>query len=253
MRRGYGMYGKNKILAVVPARGGSKGIPHKNIVKINGKELLEYTLDAASASKYIDEIVVSTEDAIIGQVAERNNVTVLKRPKELAQDMSRTIDVLLHVVENMGSSFDYLILLQPTQPLRTSIHIDEAIEQMIDNGYPSLLSISPVRNHPILIRRMGADRKLTPVLPVGSSVRRQDFPPFYVVNGAIYINKISDLNIDTSLNDNLYGYEMPSEYDLDIDEPEDLVIFEAVLNSRTNGIRMEKDTLQSKIKDMQEE
>lgn len=227
------MYKDNRILAVVPARGGSKGIPHKNIVKVKGKELLAYTLDAAKASKYIDEIIVSTDDILIEQVAVRENVKVLQRPKELAQDMSRTIDVLLHVIGNIDDDFDYLVLLQPTQPLRTAYHIDNAIELMINANYPSLLSVSPVKDHPILMRQMDVDGKLTSLLACQSTVRRQDFPNYYVVNGAIYINKISDLNSETSLNDNLYGYEMTSEFDLDIDEPRDLLLFEAILNNIT--------------------
>lgn len=223
------MYKNYKILAVVPARGGSRGIPHKNIVKVKGKELITYTLDAARASKYIDKIIVSTDDSSIGEVALREGAEVLNRPKELAQDTSRTIDVLLHVVEKMDGCYDYLVLLQPTQPLRTALHIDEALELMIDNQYPSLLSISPARNHPLLLRQMDSGGKLTPMLSCQSTVRRQDFPDYYVVNGAIYINRIRDLTAETSLNDNLYGYEMPSEYDLDIDEPQDLLVLEALL------------------------
>ncbi len=229
------MYKNYKILAVVPARGGSRGIPHKNIVKVKGKELITYTLDAARASKYIDKIIVSTDDSSIGEVALREGAEVLNRPKELAQDTSRTIDVLLHVVEKMGECFDYLVLLQPTQPLRTALHIDEALELMIDNQYPSLLSISPARNHPLLLRRMDQEGKLTSMLPCQSTVRRQDFPDYYVVNGAIYINRIRDLTAETSLNDNLYGYEMPSEFDLDIDEQRDLLVLEALLENKGEG------------------
>ncbi len=229
------MYKNYKILAVVPARGGSRGIPHKNIVKVKGKELITYTLDAARASKYIDKIIVSTDDSSIGEVALREGAEVLNRPKELAQDTSRTIDVLLHVVEKMDECFDYLVLLQPTQPLRTALHIDEALELMIDNQYPSLLSISPARNHPLLLRRMDPEGKLTSMLPCQSTVRRQDFPDYYVVNGAIYINRIRDLTAETSLNDNLYGYEMPSEFDLDIDEQRDLLVLEALLENKGEG------------------
>ena len=229
------MYKNYKILAVVPARGGSRGIPHKNIVKVKGKELITYTLDAARASKYIDKIIVSTDDSSIGEVALREGAEVLNRPKELAQDTSRTIDVLLHVVEKMDECFDYLVLLQPTQPLRTALHIDEALEMMIDNQYPSLLSISPARNHPLLLRRMDPEGKLTSMLPCQSTVRRQDFPDYYVVNGAIYINRIRDLTAETSLNDNLYGYEMPSEFDLDIDEQRDLLVLEALLENKGEG------------------
>ncbi len=216
-------------MAVVPARGGSKGIPHKNIVEVKGKELMVYTLDAAKSSEYIDDIVVSTDDLLIEKVAVRENVRVIKRPAELAQDTSKTIDTVMHVIGNLDVQYEYLVLLQPTQPLRNSTHIDEAIRLVIDNNYPSLLSVSPVKDHPLLIRQMDTSGKLSSMLSCQSTVRRQDFPNYYVVNGAIYINRICDLTADTSLNDNLYGYEMPSEFDLDIDEEKDLVIFKAML------------------------
>lgn len=225
------MYKGKSFLAVVPARGGSKGIPHKNIVKVNGKELISYTLDAAKKSKYIDKILVSTEDKDVKYVAQREGAFVLDRPMELAQDASKTIDVLLHVVNETKEKYDYLILLQPTQPLRLARHIDEAIEQIVEEGLPSLVSVSPVKNHPLLIRQMDQRKELSNLLPQGSTVRRQDFPDYYVINGAIYINKIADLSPEVSLNDNAYGYEMPSEYDLDVDEPLDLVVLEAMLHS----------------------
>lgn len=223
-------------MAVIPARGGSKGIAHKNIIMINGKELLVYTLDAAKESKYIDKIIVSTEDDTIGEVARREGVSVLNRPEKLAQDTSKTIDVLIHVIENITESYDYLVLLQPTQPLRKAKHIDEAIEAVVDYDYPSLVSVSPARNHPLLLRQMDLSGHLVSLIQSESTVRRQDFSDYYVVNGAIYINKISDLNRAVSLNDNQYGYFMPAEYDIDIDENMDLVIFEAMLKLDRGGV-----------------
>ena len=93
---------------------------------------------------------------------------------------------------------------------------------MIDQNHTSLVSVFPAKNHPLLMRRMDTDKKLTRLIDKGSTVRRQDFEKFYVVNGTIYINRIKDMGPDTSLNDNKYGFLMPSEFDLDVDEPEDL-------------------------------
>lgn len=228
------MYKGSKILAVVPARGGSKGIPKKNIALVNGKELIAYTLDAAKGSKYIDEIVVSTDSEEIAQVVQREGVRVLPRPSELAQDTSRTIDVVMHVIKTLSSEgYEYLVLLQPTQPLKLPAHIDRAIEELIENNYSSLVSVFPADNHPVLLRTMGEDKRLAPLLKVNSTIRRQDFKKYYVVNGTIYVNRIKELTPDTSLNDNEYGFEMPPEFNLDIDEPADLKRFEAILQSKT--------------------
>ncbi len=220
------MYKGKTFLAIVPARGGSKGIPYKNIALVNGKPLISYTLEAAKASKYIDMIYVSTEDEKIAKVVNDAGFEVLKRPDELAGDTTKTIEVLVDIVAKLEKTYDYLVLLQPTQPLREGWHIDEAIEKMIDNECSSLVSISPVSKHPVLIRSIGDDNKVKPLLNMSSTVRRQDFEKYYIVNGAIYINRVDDININTSLNDNEYGYIMDEKYDLDIDEPLDLFIFE---------------------------
>ncbi|MGG2109433.1 acylneuraminate cytidylyltransferase family protein [Lysinibacillus pakistanensis] len=228
------MYCNKKILAIIPARGGSKGIPKKNIIKINGKPLLQYTIDAAIKSKYIDEIHVSTDDDEIVEVAENLGVSVLrKRPIELAQDNSKSIDVILDVInyykEIIQQHFDYILLLQPTQPLRQSFHIDEAIEKIINLGAESLVSVSLVDNHPILIRQINKEGKLISILQQTSTVRRQDFESYYVVNGAIYLNKIDAINSHTSLNDNKIPYIMDKKFDIDIDEYFDVNVFKLKL------------------------
>ena len=221
------MYKHKSILGVIPARGGSKGIPRKNIININGKPLIQYTIEAAKGSKYLDRIVVSTENAEIANVAIKCGAEVpFLRPKELAEDETKTIDVLLDVVKklnNLGDKYDYLLLLQPTQPLRKSFHIDEAIEKIIDENVESLISVSEVREHPILMKYIGENSEVKNLLGCSSDVRRQDFQKIYKVNGAIYINKLNDnFNKGTSLNDNKLAYIMDKKYDLDIDEPEDL-------------------------------
>lgn len=227
------MYCNKKILAIIPARGGSKGIPKKNIIKIKGKPLLQYTIDAAIKSKYIDEIHVSTDDDDIAEVAKYLGVNVLrKRPIELAQDNSKSIEVLLDVInyyKDIQQHFDYVLLLQPTQPLRQSFHIDEAIEKIINLSAESLVSVSLVDNHPILVRQINKEGKLVSILQQTSTVRRQDFDSYYVVNGAIYLNKIDTINARTSLNDNVIPYIMDKKFDIDIDEYFDVNVFELKL------------------------
>lgn len=228
------MYKNKKILAVIPARGGSKGIPEKNIVEVNGRPLIDYTISEALKSKYLDNVIVSTDSEKIAEIAKKCGAEVpFLRPKNLAEDQSKTIDVLINLINQLTATdifYDYIVLLQPTQPLRKSFHIDEAIKLAIDNEYKSLLSVNLVQEHPILVRTIDNQGRLKNLLNINSTVRRQDFPTYYKVNGAIYINKIDDdFNENTSLNDNQYSYIMDKEYDLDIDDPLDLEVLKIKL------------------------
>jgi len=233
------MYKQKSFIAVIPARGGSKGIPRKNIININNKPLIQYSIDAAKESKYIDRIIVSTEDSDIAKVSIKCGAEVpFLRPKDLASDTAKTIDVLIHALEELkkdGSKYDYIVLLQPTQPLRTSKHIDNAIEKIVLEMEESLVSITEVSEHPVLIRTLDQSNKVHSILETSSTIRRQDFPKYYKVNGSIYINKINNnFNFKTSLNDNQLGFVMDREFDLDIDEPFDLDVLRLILNSRGN-------------------
>lgn len=227
------MISGKKILAIIPARGGSKGIPGKNIINIAGKPLIQYTIEAATKSMYIDEIHISTDDIKIASVVEALGIKVNRlRPSRLAQDDSKTIEVVIDVLNyyrSLKNHYDYMILLQPTQPLRQAYHIDEAIEEFHESGEDSLVSVSLVEEHPILMRKINENGLLKPLLQQNSTVRRQDFPKYYIVNGAIYINKIETINLNTSLNDNLIPYIMDRKYHIDIDTFKDLKQFELLL------------------------
>ncbi|TKD70740.1 cytidylyltransferase domain-containing protein [Pseudalkalibacillus hwajinpoensis] len=226
------MYNKKTFLAIIPARGGSKGIPHKNIININGRPLIDYTISAASKSKYLDRIVVSTDCEKISAIAKECGADVpFLRSKELAKDDSRTIDCVINLIENIDQKYDYIVLLQPTQPLRKSIHIDEAIELVMNEEYDeSLVSVSKVAENPVLLRTINEFNQIKKMLNINSTIRRQDFPEFYKVNGSIYINRIDEkLNSETSFNDNTIPYIMDEQFDLDIDEPFDLEILKLKL------------------------
>lgn len=229
------MFKNQRILAVIPARGGSKGIPHKNIINFCGKPLISYTIEAALGSKYIDYVIVSTDDEEIAKVSIECGAEVpFMRPVELATDTSKTIDSVIYTIRmlrTLGKSFNALVLLQPTQPLRTSKDVDEAIEKYEKNGKMPLVSVSEVDDHPILTRTIEKN-KLFPLLNVSSTCRRQDMPPFYKVNGCIYINEINELNENTSLNDNIVPYLMSKSHSVDIDGKLDLVIAEYYLHQR---------------------
>ncbi len=227
-----------KIIALIPARGGSKGIKDKNIVLLKGKPLIQYSIDAAKNSKYIDRIIVSTDSKKIAEVAKSLGAEVpFLRPVELASDNSKTIEVVLHAVhwlEDNQSSYDALVLLQPTQPLRTSGDIDDAIEKYLNNGENSLVSVCKVSDNPILIRTIDDSGLLVNLLDRNSTIRRQDMPEYYKVNGAIYINKIENLKVETSFNDNTVPYIMREDHSVDIDDISDLDMAEWIMSKNQN-------------------
>ncbi len=227
------MYFNKKILAIIPARAGSKGIKNKNIVDLCDKPLIEYSIQAARESKFIDEIVVSTDGSEIAEVSRAIGARVpFLRPKELATDKAKTIDAIVFTIDElkrMGEIYDVLVLLQPTAPLRTSEDIDAAIEKFFDKGMRALVSVSLVDDHPMLIRTIENNDMLKPLLSVNSTCRRQDMPLFYRVNGAIYVNRIEELSLETSFNDNTVPFVMKREHSIDIDDPTDLLVAEALL------------------------
>ena len=225
------MYKNKRILAVIPARGGSKGIPSKNIFNVGGQPLIKYTIDCAKNSKYLDRTVISTDSTEIKRVAEEYGGDVpFMRPAELALDTSKTIDCIVHAVDTlkeMGEEYDYIVLLQNTVPLRKSLHVDKAIEKIINSNERSLVSVTEVEQHPILMRTLNEDESVKNLLHMNSTMRRQDFPKFYKVDGAIYIQKIDDeFNLNTSLNDGKLGYIMERKYTTDIDNYIDIKIVE---------------------------
>lgn len=234
------MYKNKRILAIIPARGGSKGIPSKNIIDIYGKPLIQYSIECAKESKYIDRTIISTDDLKIKEVSERcgGDVTFL-RPSELAQDTSKTIDCLVHAVnwlKEHGEEYDYLVLLQNTVPLRKSWQVDEAIEKLFSGNERSLVSITEVEENPVLMRTLNEDGTVKNMLQLNSTMRRQDFPKFYRVDGAIYIQKLDeDFNLDTSLNDGKLAYIMEEKYSVDIDTYLDIKKIEYYLEQELNN------------------
>ncbi len=229
------MYQGKKILALIPARGGSKGIKDKNIIDLCGKPLIAYSIECGLQSKYIDSVVVTTDSEKIAEVSRQYGARVpFLRPAEYAQDTSTTLVAVLHAIrtlEEMGERYDALVLLQPTQPLRTSEDVDKAIEAYFANGEESTVSVSVVFDHPILVRTIGQDGRLQNMLNRSSTCRRQDMPTYYRVNGCIYINKVTALNAETSFNDNPIPYVMGPEHAVDIDELVDLKVAEYYLEN----------------------
>lgn len=223
------MIQEKRIVALIPARGGSKGIPDKNIRDIKGKPLIAYTIEAARNSQYIDEVIVSTDSERIRQVAMQYQASApFLRPETLATDTAKTIDVVLHTIEYLHGKeedYDYLVLLQPTSPLRTQRDIDGAIEKFMECGEQGLASVSQVSDSPILIRKIDEKtNRMENLMETSSTIRRQDMPDYYRINGGIYINRVADISPTTSFNDNKVFYIMSKQHSVDVDEYIDLEI-----------------------------
>ena len=219
------MYQNKKVLAIIPARGGSKGIPHKNIISLCGKPLIAYTIEAANQSTYIDTVIVSTDDVDIQRIREQSGALVpFLREAKIASDEATTISVVVDAVKRLevnGEKFDVVILLQPTSPLRTAEEIDVAIDIFFQNNMQGIVSVNVAEVSPFLLRTIEGSQ-LQRIISKNSTIRRQDMPTYYEVNGAIYINAISDIKESLSFNDNPIPYIMSCEHSIDIDTWDDL-------------------------------
>lgn len=216
-----------KVIAIIPARGGSKGIPKKNIVNFSGKPLIQWTIEAALKSKYITNVVVSSDDdEILNEAKKHKNVLTLKRPKELAQDNSRTEPVLTHVLDSLKEKYKIIILLQPTSPLRTSKNIDEAYLKFINSKATSLISVTTLDNHPYKTFKLNKNGYLTGIINNEFPFYpRQALPIVYKPNGAIYIVKVAFFEKKMSLfSEKTIHFEMSVKDSLDIDTLKDLEI-----------------------------
>lgn len=227
------MYKEKRFLCVIPARKGSKRIKWKNIVPLAGRPLLEYTIECAKNSLYIDRVIVSTDSYFIKKLAQQNGVDVpFIRPKILATDEAKTIDVLLHAIEYCknieNQTYDYVVLLQNTSPLRKTWQVDEAIEKIVNNLSDSLVSISALKIRAELMRKFYDDKNVTPIFneeEIGNLI--------YRVNGAIYINRINkNLNKNTILANNNLAYIMDKKTSVDIDTIEDIEMAEYYLETK---------------------
>ena len=216
----------NKI-AIIPARGGSKGIPQKNIIDLGGLPLLAWSIRVARAAKVLDEVYVSTDDDEIAKIAKEYGARVpFLRPKELATDKATTVDAISHFILKLkmeNNCPDIVVLLQPTQPFRSVETIIKAIEAYKLTG-SGVVSVSRVAEHPVLMRYFDKSTSvLTRLLGnVNSTVRRQDFSEVYRVNGAVYVNSVEDYLQKKSLNDNPIGVITTELEGVDIDTLDDL-------------------------------
>jgi CMP-N,N'-diacetyllegionaminic acid synthase len=227
-----------KVLGLIPARGGSKGIPGKNLKELAGKPLLQWTVESAQASAVLDRLVLTTEDPRIAALGEQLGVDVpFLRPKDIASDTAAMIDVVLHAVHALaeeGYHPDALVLLQPTSPLRTAEHLRAAIELL--EGVDAVCSVAPLPKElcPHYVMRITDSGELVHFLPEGAAyTRRQDVPQAYRRDGSIYLVRTQALLSSGSL----YGRRcaplvLPPEQTLTLDEPQDWVDAEQQLVGR---------------------
>ncbi|WP_061222756.1 cytidylyltransferase domain-containing protein [Leptospira weilii] len=219
-----------KILGLIPARGGSKGIPRKNIKFIAGKPLIVWTIEAALKSKYLASIVVSTDDPEIAEVAKQTGASVpFLRPSELATDYSSGIDPVLHALDNLPE-FDYVMLLQPTSPLRTSTDIDDCIEFAMKRKTNSVVSVCETQENPFWMFCLDDSFKMTKLLNVEDVKRRQDSPKIFSLNGSIYLSEVNYFREKKKfITEDTLAYLMSKESSIDIDDMMDWKLAEILL------------------------
>jgi CMP-N,N'-diacetyllegionaminic acid synthase len=231
-----------KILGLITARGGSKGLPGKNVALVAGRPLVAWTVEAALASGRLHRTIVSTDDPAIADICRAHGVEApFLRPTELARDDSPHQPVLEHAVRWLMKNEDWtpeiVVLLQPTSPLRNAADIDGAVELLLRSKAPSVASITATRTHPYLVRSMDAQGRLTPSVEIPSGyLRRQDFPPVFELNGAVYVIRTEALLAGEPLvGPETLGFMMPTERSLDIDDPADLKTAERTLCAQGKG------------------
>lgn len=227
------MIQNQKILAVIPARGGSKGVHRKNIRNLAGKPLIAWTIEEAKKSKYIDRFILSSEDLEIIEVAKKYGCEVpFVRPEKFANDNTPGIEPVLHAINEIPN-FDIVLVLQPTSPLRTVSDIDDGLFFFINIKAPVCVSIAEVKKPPHWMFYLKQDNKLVPVIAQEKRItRRQDLPKAFLPNGALFIGYVTYLREQkTFYTQKTVGFLMPKERSFDIDEEEDFLYCEKIIEN----------------------
>ena len=227
---------EKKILAVITARGGSKGIPQKNTRELLGKPLIAYSIQAALQSRTLNKIIVSTDNETIAHISKKYGAEVpFLRPKHLATDTATSLSVLQHAVsylaEKEGCLADIIVCLQPTSPLRSAGDIDQAVTLCMNTGADSVVSLCKVEHHPYWMKKV-VEGRVYPLMEVDDEEypRRQDLPPVYQLNGAIYVTRKKILmEEERVLGEHTLAHIMSQERSIDIDTPIDLKLAELIM------------------------
>ncbi len=230
------MIENNKVLAVIPARGGSKGVKRKNIRVTGGKPLIAWAISEAKKSKLIDRLICSSDDQQIIETAQEWGCDVpFVRPKELATDNVQANDVVIHSLEMLPEKYDIVVLLQPTSPLMLAEDIDGSIQKCIEHNASACVSMSITEKHPYLMYDLNDDGSLRQFVADASIKlrQRQDLPKVFMINGAIWVAKSQwFMKVKDFISAETIGYEMPQTRSLDIDTEMDLLISDVLLSKR---------------------
>jgi CMP-N-acetylneuraminic acid synthetase len=221
-------------LAIIPARSGSKRLPNKNILNLNGKPLIAYSIEAALQSKYINNVVVSSDSDSILNIAKSFKAQTIKRPDYLATDTAKSFDAIKHTIENMPQ-YDYIVLLQPTSPLRDANNIDQAINLLEQKDADAIISVSTMEHSPLWANTLDDNLSMSNFLKDEVlNKRSQDLETYYRLNGAIYIAKTNKLLKEETffLKDNIFAYIMNRENSIDIDEDIDFQLAKIILDKK---------------------
>lgn len=231
-----------KVLALVPARRGSKGLHLKNIKLLGGKPLLAWPIEAARQSRYVDRVVISTEDLEFAAIAKAAGADVpFMRPKELATDTSSSIEFIAHaleMLERMGEHYEYFVLLEPTSPLTDAEDIDGALEHLVSqqDQADSIVGVTAlVTAHPAFAVKINADGNIGPYLSESfrQLPRRQDIEPIFSLDGSLYISTAEALLRERGFcHQRTLPYVMPRWKSLEVDDLIDFIYIEAVLANR---------------------
>ncbi|MBK7627804.1 MAG: acylneuraminate cytidylyltransferase family protein [Bacteroidales bacterium] len=238
------MFGNKKILAIIPARGGSKGLPEKNIKLLCGKPLIGWTIEQAKGCKYIDSIFVTTDCQKIANIAGQFGLNVpFLRPPELAEDTSSSMDVVVHVLEyyrTQNVNFDYVLLLEPTSPLRKRNDLDSAVKLAIGNeSADGVVSLGEVHmEHPMIVKQVDNDMKIRSYIEdVKRITQRQMADKAFFPYGVIYMIKTEVFNREKSFyTNNIIPYFIERWQNYEVDDIYDFIVIEAIMNNKMEDI-----------------
>jgi CMP-N,N'-diacetyllegionaminic acid synthase len=227
-----------KVLGIIPARKNSKSIPSKNVALLCGKPLIEYTFGAAKESAWLNRIVCSTDCPQVRELAERHSIEAIERPEHLAQDETPMIPVLQHALSVAGESYDAVMLLQPTCPMRRKDEIDGAVMLMKATEASSVISYVDVgANHPARMAILINQRVPYPAWGRGLRwANKQDLPQVYIRSGDIYLTRTEVLLGGDLVGENPRAYLIPAERHLNIDTPRDLELAEFLLSREQHSV-----------------
>lgn len=236
------MYKGKRILAIIPARGGSKGLPGKNIKELCGKPLIAWSIEHAQKSKYVDDIFVSTDSREIADVAEKFGVKVPElRPAELAVDTAPSSAFIVYTLEKYrqdGNKFDYFILLEPTSPLRDVEDVDNSIAQLIDNPhFESMIGVcKSEEGHPAYLEIINEQGMMEPYDKERRVMRRQDLPDVYFHEGSVYVSEVNAyLSRQKFYHEKTLPYVVPKWKSFEVDDIIDFTIIEAIMKLKLQG------------------